>query len=97
MISKDDWNTLFNNTMDSLIVPVISRWGMIGGTVTSFSGWVISAQGVAAVGLVVTIGGFIVNYAFQVRKEKREKELNELLKEESRARTKAILNGKYLA
>ena len=67
-------STVTERLMESGVV----RWGsMLGGLCTSFFGWITSAQGLAAVGLLATIGGFTVNYIYQKRRDRREAMITE--------------------
>lgn len=61
-----------------------------GGMAAALYGWVTSSDGAILLGLVFTIGGFIVNYIFARRREKRESEEHEWRRQEHLARMKAI-------
>ena len=72
------------------------RWGsMLGGLCTSFFGWITSAQGLAAVGLLATIGGFTVNYIYQKRRDRREAMVTEAREVElQQAKLAALREGR---
>lgn len=62
---------------------------MAGGTVTTFYGWITSSAAAILIGILVTIGGFIINYYFQRKRHEKEMEFNQLrtellLKDEER-------------
>lgn len=59
------------NTTDA-VSSIATRWGMGGGTATSIFGWLTSNSAAVLIGILVTIAGFILNYWFQQRREKRE-------------------------
>lgn len=54
-----------------------TKWGMGGGTLTTAFGWLASNGAAVFIGIVVTVLGFVVNYVFQRRRDKREAELAE--------------------
>lgn len=74
---------------DAIITDTASKWGMGGGTVATFYGWITSSAAAILIGIVVTIGGFLINYYFQRKRHQKEMEFNELrtqllLKDEQR-------------
>ena len=74
---------------DATIALPATRWGMVGGAVTSAFGMLTSNGSVTLIGIVLAILGFIINYTFQKRRECRELEEAKLrrvlaLAEESR-------------
>ena len=74
---------------DATVASLATKWGMVGGAVTSAFGMLTSNGSVALIGIVLAILGFIINYTFQKRRECRELEEAELrrvlaLAEESR-------------
>ena len=78
----------------------ITRFGgMVGGALTSCYGWATSAKGMAAIGLLITFGGFAVNLVYQKKRNTREAlaaERDEQRKDElQRAKLEAIRAGKY--
>lgn len=64
-------NDLLGNSADSAIIPLATKYGMVGGSSITALGWLISAEGAIVIGVFTTIGGFIVNYIFQRRRDKR--------------------------
>lgn len=83
-----DKNSLLDQTtstaVDSTMSSVATK-AMGGGATTAAAGWVFSNEGIAALGFGLTILGFIINFIFQVRRDRREAELQqaklELLRE----------------
>lgn len=65
------------NTSDSAEATVssIASKSMGGGATASVLGWLSSNEAIAVVGVTITILGFIVNLIFQVRRDRREAEL----------------------
>lgn len=61
-----------NRISEAAVTSVATKWGMGGGTATSIFGWLTSNGAAVFIGIVVTIAGFLVNYWFQRRREKRE-------------------------
>jgi fucose permease len=57
--------------LEELTVNVASK-SMSGGAATSVFGWISSNEGIALIGLVITVLGFFVNFIFQLRRDKRE-------------------------
>ncbi|UKL14819.1 holin class II [Stenotrophomonas phage C121] len=57
---------------DGLIASVASKYGMGGGLATSVYGWLSSGTTAVFIGVLVTIGGFVINLIFQRRRENRE-------------------------
>lgn len=53
----------------------IASKSMGGGAATSVLGWISSNEGIALIGLGITVAGFIVNFIFQFRRDKREAEM----------------------
>lgn len=84
------YNTLKVQYMDeSMGTSISNRWGMGGGFLTLMYGWLTDASTAVFIGVLVTVGGFVMSFYFQRRKNSREKveaalrrEL--LLKEEQR-------------
>jgi mannose/fructose/N-acetylgalactosamine-specific phosphotransferase system component IIC len=62
------------DAMDTAITSVATK-AMGGGTATSVIGWMSSSEGVATLGFVLTLVGFIINLVFQLRRDKREQDL----------------------
>lgn len=74
---------------DATVASLATKWGMVGGAVTSAFGMLTSNGSVALIGIVLAILGFVINYTFQKRREYRELEEAKLrrvlaLAEESR-------------
>ncbi len=59
-------------TAGDAITPTATKWGMVGGTMTTAYGWLSSAGTAVFVGVLVTILGFIISAVYQRRREKRE-------------------------
>lgn len=66
---------------DGSIANMTAKYGMGGGAVTSFIGWLSSSEAVILIGVIVTILGFLVNLMFQMRRDKRQKDRDELEKQ----------------
>jgi hypothetical protein len=49
---------------------------MAGGSLTATTGWVISNQNIALIGVLIAFAGFVVNLIFQVRRDRREENLH---------------------
>lgn len=60
------------------IATSVASKSMGGGAATSILGWISSNEGIALIGLGITVAGFIVNFIFQFRRDKREAELLKL-------------------
>lgn len=72
------------DTQDLTEIALISssaKWGMGGGTVTSIFGCLSQNELLVFLGILTTIGGFVVNLVFQWRRDKRAKEEHELTKQ----------------
>ena len=74
---------------DATVASLATKWGMVGGAVTSAFGMLTRHGSVALIGIGLAILGFVINYTFQKRRECRELEEAELrrvlaLAEESR-------------
>lgn len=74
---------------ESVGASISNRWGMGGGFMTLMYGWLTDANTAIFIGVMVTIGGFLMSLYFQQRraaKERREAEfrMQLLLKEEDR-------------
>ena len=66
---------------DATIANFTAKYGMGGGAVTSLIGWLSSSEAVLLIGVIVTILGFLVNLVFQVRRDKRQKDRDDLEKQ----------------
>lgn len=66
---------------DGSIANMTAKYGMGGGAVTSFIGWLSSSEAVILIGVIVTILGFLVNFMFQMRRDKRSKDRDDLEKQ----------------
>lgn len=66
---------------DTTIANFTAKYGMGGGALTSVIGWLSSSEAVVLIGVIVTILGFLVNLIFQVRRDKRQKERDDLEKQ----------------
>lgn len=62
------------HTVDAAVASAATK-AMGGGTVAAVVGWVSSSEGIATLGFLLTIAGFIVNLIFQFRRDKREQRL----------------------
>lgn len=70
-------DTVHDLATDTVVVSVATKWGMGGGAIATAFGW-FTHNGVAvAIGILVTVLGFIVNYIFQRRRDRREEEQKE--------------------
>ena len=59
---------------DTVVTSVATKWGMGGGTIAATFGWLTSNGVAVAIGILVTVLGFVVNYIFQRRRDRREVE-----------------------
>lgn len=66
---------------DGSIANMTAKYGMGGGALTSFIGWLSSSEAVILIGVIVTILGFLVNLIFQIRRDKRQTERDTLEKQ----------------
>ena len=62
------------NSVEATVVSISSK-SMGGGATASVLGWLSSNEGIALIGISVTLLGFIVNLIFQIRRDRREQEL----------------------
>lgn len=60
-----------NASLDITIASIASR-GMGGGTAATIFGWFMSNEVLAFTGVAITLLGFIINFIFQRRRDKRE-------------------------
>lgn len=67
--------------VEGVITATATRVGMGGGSLYSVYGWLTSNGAAVLIGILVTILGFIVNYIYQRRREKREIEQAKFLRE----------------
>lgn len=70
-------DTTVEKTVESTVSSLASK-GMSGGAATSMLGWMTSNEGIALIGITITLLGFIVNFVFQIRRDRREKELHKV-------------------
>lgn len=64
-----------HSSAEATVTSLASK-GMGGGATASIFGWITSNEAIAIVGVVITILGFVVNFIFQVRRDRREQELH---------------------
>lgn len=81
-----DSSDLFDATVASLSTKI----GMGGGTATSIFGCLTHSEALVVIGIITTLGGFILNWIFQRRRDKRSKELYDLRKQVLEAQLKDI-------
>lgn len=60
--------------VETTFTSAATKWGMGGGTVTAAYGWLTTNGAAVMIGILVTVAGFVVNYIFQRRRDKREAE-----------------------
>lgn len=60
--------------IEELATSVASK-SMGTGAAASIFGWISSNEGIALIGLGITILGFITNFIFQIRRDRREAQL----------------------
>ena len=65
-------DTAHTAASEAFIASIATKWGMTGGTITTFVGWATSSAFAVLVGIVATVLGFIVNYVYQHRRHVRE-------------------------
>lgn len=70
-------DTVHDLATDTVVASVATKWGMGGGAIAATFGWLTSNGVAVAIGILVTIMGFIVNYIFQRRRDHREVEQKE--------------------
>lgn len=58
--------------VEATVSSVAMKYGMGGGTVAAAIGWLSSSGAAVLIGIAVTVLGFIVNYVFQRRRDRRE-------------------------
>lgn len=68
------------NTVDATVSTIATRWGMAGGAAGSVYGWLTSNGTAIFIGIVITFLGFVVNFYFQRRRDKREEDEKEFLR-----------------
>ena len=59
---------------DTVVTSAATKWGMGGGTIAATFGWLTSNGVAVAIGILVTVLGFVINYIFQRRRDRREVE-----------------------
>lgn len=67
-------DTVQDMATDTVVTSVATKWGMGGGTIAATFGWLTSNGLAVAIGILVTVMGFIINYIFQRRRDHREVE-----------------------
>ena len=65
---------LETTTVDAAVTSAATKT-MSGGAATTTIGWLSSNEGIALSGLAMTFVGFIVNLIFQIRRDRREEQL----------------------
>lgn len=58
---------------DQVWTSISNRFGLGGGFFTVLYGWVTNAETAILIGVIATIGGFIMSFYFQRRKNSRER------------------------
>lgn len=74
-------NTVHEIAVDGTVASVATKWGMGGGTLAAAFGWLTSNGAAVLIGIFVTVLGFIINYIFQRRRDRREAEQAEFFRE----------------
>lgn len=67
-------DTVQDLAADTVVTSVATKWGMGGGTIAVTFGWLTSNGLAVAIGILVTVLGFVINYIFQRRRDSREVE-----------------------
>lgn len=67
-----------DTAVEATVSSVAMKYGMGGGTVATAIGWLSSSGAAVLIGIAVTVLGFLVNYIFQRRRDKREAKRAEL-------------------
>lgn len=67
-------DTVQEIAVDGTVASVATKWGMGGGTLAAAFGWLTSNGAAVLIGIFVTVLGFIINYIFQRRRDRREAE-----------------------
>lgn len=75
---------------DATIASLSTKLGMGGGTATSIFGCFTQNELLVTVGVITTIGGFILNWIFQRRRDKYLKNLYDLQKQVLESQLKDI-------
>jgi 4-hydroxybenzoate polyprenyltransferase len=73
--------SLQDTAVDATVSSIASKWGMGGGTMASIFGWFTSNAAAVLIGILVTVLGFLINYYFQRRRDRRETEQIEFKRE----------------
>lgn len=71
-VDSSSANTAFDTTMAAL-----GSKATYTGATTSIVGWVMSSEFGILVGIILGIGGFIVNWYYKYKQDKREQELHD--------------------
>lgn len=73
MSNEHGFTTAMSEFFEKLIESAAARYlSMGGGFVTSAVGWIKTAEGIATLGLFISLAGFIMNWVFQIRRDKRD-------------------------
>ena len=67
-------HTMETQPIEEIATSIASK-SMGGGAATSVLGWISSNEGIALIDLGITVLGFIVNFVFQFRRDRREAEM----------------------
>lgn len=62
---------------DAVVSSVATKYGMGGGALAAAFGWLTNNGVAVAIGILVTVLGFFINYIFQRRRDRREVEQKE--------------------
>ena len=66
---------LIDTAVDTAVTSAATKTMTCGGMTAAY-GWVTSNEGIAIIGLVLTIIGFVINLIFQLRRDRRETALH---------------------
>lgn len=67
--------------IEGLVSSVATKGGMGGGTAAALYGWLTSSNAAVLIGILVTVAGFVVNWIYQRKRDKRE-EREQLVREQ---------------
>lgn len=64
--------------IEGLVSSVATKGGMSGGSLYAIYGWLTSSGAAVLIGILVTVAGFVVNWIYQRKRDKREEREQQL-------------------